>query len=581
MPSSSPSPLLDLYLACGGPQWLNSSGWSSGSSLCSWFGVGCDADGAVVALDLYGNALTGPACRIPTSLGLLTSLTTLSLGDNAIASTLPTELGNLRNLRTMRMELNSLSGSVPLSLAGLTHLQELDLRDNDFEYVPAGIVEQMSSLTRLQLGGNQLVGTMPSPPLNSSGLRVYALESNRFDRLPSPDAWSRLRVQKLYLGHTLVRDGLSEDVCGAAAAPDVDCMLDETPFTCPLPACLPRRCKATCVSRVAVSDTSSPAVGIALVPDTIANSVQMSDTTGGLTWESVQGGGTHTCGLLAEPHTGSNLRCWGDDRLNQTRVPVGVGRWIHVSPGDGATTCAIAADRSLHCWGANDFGQATVPKDAAMEWADVSAGRYHTCGVATNGTMRCWGRFAEGQTDFPAELRWKRVACGAHYCCGGTTTDEVRCWGCNASNCFKFAHGQTAPPTSMLLDVRSLRAGGFAACALRRPRGIACWGTDVNGEIAPPPLVKEEWTQLSLGRYGGCGITSRHRLLCWGIRGLCREGHSGHCSREAANLPRLPHSAGRWWALGVGSWHGCAIADDRSLHCFGANEHRQAEPPRS
>ena len=111
---------------------------------------------------------------------------------------------------------------------------------------------------------------------------------------------------------------------------------------------------------------------------------------------------------------------------------------------------------------------------------------------------------------------------------------------------------------------------------------LAAAGPALGGRsITPPPLLAEDWAQLSLGRYGGCGLTSRHRLLCWGIRGLCREGHGGHCPREAADLPRLPPSASRWWDLGVGSWHGCAIADDRSLRCFGANEHGQSEPPRA
>ena len=76
-----------------------------------------------------GNDLTG---KIPTELGLLSSLTFLSLGPNRLTGTLPTEIGLLTSLTDLRLYFNTFTGTLPTEIGLLTSLTDLGLSDNTF-----------------------------------------------------------------------------------------------------------------------------------------------------------------------------------------------------------------------------------------------------------------------------------------------------------------------------------------------------------------------------------------------------------------------------------------------------------------
>ena len=71
-----------------------------------------------------GNNLLG---AIPTWLGNLTKLTTLSLGENNLSGAIPTELGNLTKLTYLALNNNQLTGAIPTQLGDLTNLETLAL----------------------------------------------------------------------------------------------------------------------------------------------------------------------------------------------------------------------------------------------------------------------------------------------------------------------------------------------------------------------------------------------------------------------------------------------------------------------
>ena len=86
--------LESLYQATDGPDWRESEGWLEGPALGEWHGVRADTLGRVTAIDLEDNSLAG---QVPSSLGRLSELMALRIGDN-----------------------NSLSGRLPVSLARLS-----------------------------------------------------------------------------------------------------------------------------------------------------------------------------------------------------------------------------------------------------------------------------------------------------------------------------------------------------------------------------------------------------------------------------------------------------------------------------
>ena len=107
-------------------------------------------------LSLWGNQLSG---SIPTTLGNLTNLTTLSISVNNFDGPIP-DLSRLTSLQYLYLQNNQLSGEIPATLNSITTLLQLSLSNNQL----SGTIPDLSRLTLLQylyLSNNQLSGTIP------------------------------------------------------------------------------------------------------------------------------------------------------------------------------------------------------------------------------------------------------------------------------------------------------------------------------------------------------------------------------------------------------------------------------------
>ena len=109
---------------------MERTNWLTAAPLSEWFGVTTDREGRVTALNLPGNALSGP---IPDALGDLTFLEVLDLAErwdptseqwikNALTGPIPLSLGNLARLKWLALTGNQLSGAIPTELGNLPHL---------------------------------------------------------------------------------------------------------------------------------------------------------------------------------------------------------------------------------------------------------------------------------------------------------------------------------------------------------------------------------------------------------------------------------------------------------------------------
>ena len=175
--------LITLYQATDGPNWKQNGGWLSDAPIGEWFGVTTDGNDRVTGLDLDANWLRGV---IPSELGNLSSMKTLSLKQNRLSGKIPPELGNISNLVFLYLSQNQLTGGIPLEVSNLSNLRSLTLSQNR---LTGRIPPQLGDLLRLRgldLSQNQLTGEIPQQLGKLSYLTYLSLFENRLSgRIPS------------------------------------------------------------------------------------------------------------------------------------------------------------------------------------------------------------------------------------------------------------------------------------------------------------------------------------------------------------------------------------------------------------
>ncbi|CAI7822411.1 unnamed protein product, partial [Closterium sp. NIES-53] len=97
---------------------------------------------------LNSAGLTGP---IPPSLGALTKLASLVLGENQLEGSIPASLGNLVNLTNLVLQRNSLTGSIPSTFEQLTRLSYLGINDNSLTGSIPALFESLFNLQELSV----------------------------------------------------------------------------------------------------------------------------------------------------------------------------------------------------------------------------------------------------------------------------------------------------------------------------------------------------------------------------------------------------------------------------------------------
>ncbi|XP_066336772.1 putative receptor-like protein kinase At3g47110 isoform X2 [Miscanthus floridulus] len=140
--------------------------WNDSTHFCNWEGVMCRTRShRVTNLDLANRGLVG---QIFPSLGNLTLLKHLSLETNRLSADIPASLGELHHLQTPYLSNNTLHGVIPT-------------------------FQNCSSLQKLWLNGNNLVGGFPDLPLGLKHLKL------RYNNLSGTILISVANITKLQL----------------------------------------------------------------------------------------------------------------------------------------------------------------------------------------------------------------------------------------------------------------------------------------------------------------------------------------------------------------------------------------------
>ena len=155
--------LVALYNAIDGPNWRDATNWLTDRPIREWHGVDTDASGRVVRLDLSGpHRLTWGK----------------PIRNGGLRGAIPPELADLSKLTHLNLGGNDLSGPIPPELRGLANLVELSLDDNA---LTGSVPPELATPTRLQilnLGGNRVEGAIPSELGELASLTQLKLDRN-------------------------------------------------------------------------------------------------------------------------------------------------------------------------------------------------------------------------------------------------------------------------------------------------------------------------------------------------------------------------------------------------------------------
>lgn len=276
-----------------------------------------------------------------------------------------------------------------------------------------------------------------------------------------------------------------------------------------------------------------------------------------------------------------------------------------IGAGNGHT-CAITSTGGVRCWGHNDQGQlgigSTTDQSAPTSVPGITgavsltAGHSHTCVVLDTGAARCWGENRSGQLGSGAtSIRETSPVAVAGltnvvsmesfwaHTCARLADGAVRCFGSNDGRLGDGTTATSAAPVAMVgvSGATDVGTGWGHSCALAATGGVRCSGTYNNwGQIgdgttmtrlSPVDVLDlDDAVALGLGSYHSCAITTANTVRCWGNN---QTGALGIGSRGDTAYPMPVDVPGPTNVVQVrgGSGNTCALHADGTLSCWGTS----------
>ena len=254
------------------------------------------------------------------------------------------------------------------------------------------------------------------------------------------------------------------------------------------------------------------------------------------------------------------------NRHSPTSVDLGMGRTAKAISLGTSHTCAILDDDSLRCWGNNTYGQMGA-------------------GTTTRG-------HPPTAVDLGVARTAKAVNPGEWRTCAILDDDSLVCWGFN--NKGQLGDGTTTnrhAPTLVNLgagrSAKAIRFGGTShanshTCAILDDDSLVCWGSNNTGQLGDgtttdrhdPTAVDLGASRtaqvLHVGKSHNCAILDDNSLKCWGANGNGQLGDGSTTGRHSPVAVDLGDSRTAQ-AVSLGISHTCAILDNGELKCWGAN----------
>jgi len=204
--------LEDIRVAWSLLEWQGNA--SHACEAVVWSGLAC-SEGHVTELVISQSLVASPP--IPASMGNLTYLNVLNLGDCNLSGTIPSSIGQLVLLQQLNLTGNGLGGEIPSSIG------------------------QLQQLIRIELGMNFLMGNIPDSIGQLEKLQILDLSDNELSG-GLPIALGQLtQLKELYLTNNNLKGKLPSALGNLSL---IICDLSENNWYCPVPKNLPPACNS-------------------------------------------------------------------------------------------------------------------------------------------------------------------------------------------------------------------------------------------------------------------------------------------------------------------------------------------------
>ena len=293
--------------------------------------------------------------------------------------------------------------------------------------------------------------------------------------------------------------------------------------------------------------------------------------------KNITSGYLHSCALT----TNGRVWCWGNNTYGQlgnnsttnSARPVavaGLGRGVRAIDAGWFDTCAITARGAVKCWGNNSYGQlgnntttsslTPVQVHGLTRGAKaVSASYFHTCAITAKGAAKCWGNNSWGELGdntanesarpvgvYGLNKRVKQISAGYTSTCAVTTKGAAKCWGSNLygqlGDSSTTTTGKPVNVYGLGSDIKSVKAGGYHACALTTAGGVRCWGLNNEGQLGDNSTISslkpvvvataDKMRVITSGFEHTCAMTAQRAITCWGYNQRGQLGDNSTANRS-------------------------------------------------
>jgi len=308
-----------------------------------------------------------------------------------------------------------------------------------------------------------------------------------------------------------------------------------------------------------------------------------------------------TC--VSQDFFNGQLGCEGDC-LDFDRTPC---RTITMAHGGYNSNCLVRDDGSAQCWGYNNWGQlgsanyldslTPVTVYGLTDAAGITASDSYTCAWKTDGTAWCWGRNDQGclgdgtgisrlvpvQVGGLTGTTVTKLVTGNLHTCALLSDGTIRCWGYGTYG--QLGNGSTASRStafavSGITSAVDVAAGYYHTCAVLADGTGRCWGmggygrlgnggtTQQNSPVVVTGLANA--VSVSLANEHSCALLADGTARCWGRNDA---GQLGDNSLTTALTPVVVSNLGNAIRIQTnGSKSTCALLDDHTVTCWGAND---------